>query len=95
MHMRGRLLVAGGLILTVGGVALSAGSAYAYFWDSRRADVIADGVTIAGIDVGGMPAADARALLEERLGEHLGRPVYLVADDGHTFTGRPQSAGPA
>jgi hypothetical protein len=57
--MRGRLLVAAGIALTLGGIAVSAGSATAYFWDRGQADVIAHGVLVAGIDVGGLRAAAA------------------------------------
>jgi hypothetical protein len=90
--MRRHLWVALGLFLTVSGIALTAGGAYAYYWDSGRADVIARGVTVAGIDVGGMRAADARAMLERRLGEQLRRPVELVYG-AHTFRIRPTHAG--
>jgi lipoprotein-anchoring transpeptidase ErfK/SrfK len=87
-----RLLVATGIVLTLGGVALSAGGAYAYFWDQSNADLIASGVTIAGIDVGGLHAAEARALLDERLVRPLRRPVRLEAD-GSTTIVDPDEAG--
>jgi L,D-transpeptidase catalytic domain/Putative peptidoglycan binding domain len=90
--MRRHLWVALGLFLTVSGIALTAGGAYAYWWDSGRADVIARGVTVAGIDVGGMHAPAARALLEQRLGEQLRRPVQLRYED-HRFTIRPTHSG--
>ena len=90
--MRGRLLVTTGLALTVGGLAASAGSAYAYFWDRGRTDVISAGVRIAGIDVGGLRAAEARALLDARLVRPLERPVRVV-QGGHSFVVRPGSAG--
>src|SRR2546423_1881828 len=38
--MRRRLLVAGGLLLALGGTALCAGGAYAYYWDNVHADRI-------------------------------------------------------
>jgi hypothetical protein len=90
--MHRHLLVAAGLLLTVSGIALTAGGAYAYYWDRGHSDVIAPGVTVAGLDVGGMHAADARALVEQRLGEQLRRPVSLVYD-AHRFTIRPSRAG--
>lgn len=90
--MRTRLFVASGLFLTVTGIALTSSSAYAYFWDRGRANVIAEGVTVAGIDVGGLRAAEARAVLETRLGEYLRRPVR-VAGEGRAFTLRPAAAG--
>jgi hypothetical protein len=90
--MRRRLLVALGLLFAVGGVALSAGGAYAYFWDQSRADLIADGVHVAGIDVGGLRAPEAQELLQAELGQRLSRPVRLVY--GHrAFTVRPARAG--
>lgn len=90
--MRTRLLVAAGLLLTVIGIALTSGSAYAYFWDRARADLIAQGVSVAGVDVGGLRAAEAQALLERRLGASLGRPVRIVGA-GRAFTVRPAGAG--
>ena len=60
--MRSRLLVATGIALALFGVAVSAGGAYAYFWDESNSDLIASGVTVAGIDVGGLHADQARAL---------------------------------
>jgi hypothetical protein len=90
--MHRHLLAATGLLLTVSGIALTAGGAYAYYWDRGHSDVIARGVTVAGVDVGGLPAPAARALLEQRLGEQLRRPVRLVYRS-HRFTIRPTHAG--
>jgi hypothetical protein len=90
--MRRRLLVAAGVLTTVLGVGLTAVGAYAYSWSRANADVIARGVTVAGIDVGGLHAADARALVAARLGAQLGRPVRLTYET-HRFTIRPNDAG--
>src|SRR5690242_15346062 len=87
-----RLLVATGLLLAVIGVALTAAGAYAYSWASGHEDVIAPGVTIAGIDVGGMRATTARTLVESTLQARLSRPVHLV-DGSHSFTIHPANAG--
>jgi lipoprotein-anchoring transpeptidase ErfK/SrfK len=87
--MRRRLLVAAGLALTLGGTAASAGGAYAYFWDRSNADVIATGVTIAGVDVGSLRAVQARALLDARLVRPLERPVRVA----HSFVFSPTAAG--
>jgi L,D-transpeptidase-like protein len=73
-----RLWVAGGALLAVCGIALSAGGAYAYYFDSTRTDVIAVGVQIAGIDVGGLHVAEARQLVEARLAKRLREPVHIV-----------------
>jgi hypothetical protein len=90
--MRRRLLIAAGLLSAVGGIALSAGGAYAYFWDQSRADLIAEGVQVAGIDVGGLRAPEARELLQAELGQRLSRPVRLVYGH-HGFTVHPSRAG--
>jgi lipoprotein-anchoring transpeptidase ErfK/SrfK len=87
-----RLLIATGIALTLVGVAATAGGAYAYFWDRANADAIASGVTIAGIDVGGLHAADARALLDARLVRPLESPLR-VEHGGHSFLIRPARAG--
>jgi lipoprotein-anchoring transpeptidase ErfK/SrfK len=89
--MRRHLLVAAGIALALFGVALSAGGAYAYFWDSGRTNVIAAGVTVAGIDVGGLRADEARTLLNVRLVKPLRQPVRV--DYGtHSFLVRPSRA---
>jgi hypothetical protein len=90
--MRRRLLVVGGIAATFTGVALSAGAASAYFWDSSRSDMIASGVSIAGVDVGGLHAADAQRLLGARLVARLRRPITVV-HGGHRFLLRPARAG--
>jgi hypothetical protein len=82
-----RLLLAAGLLLTVTGLALTAAGAYAYSWSSGHADVIAPGVTVAGIDVGGLHAAAARTLVASTLNERLSKPVQLVYGS-HRFTVR-------
>jgi hypothetical protein len=90
--MRRRLLIATGIALTVAGVGATAGGAYAYFWDRGNADAIAAGITIAGIDVGGLHAPQARAVLARRLVEPLQRPLR-VEYGPHRFVVRPASAG--
>jgi len=90
--MRRRLWVAAGVLLALSAVALAAGATYLYVWDRGRSDRIADGVTVAGFDVGGMRAADARAFLEERVAVPLRRPVRLVYGR-RAFTVRPEAAG--
>ena len=90
--MRRRLLVAAGVLFTVIGAGLTAVGAYAYSWSRANADVIARGVTVAGIDVGGLHAADARALVAARLGAQMRRPVELTYDT-HRFVVRPTQAG--
>lgn len=85
--MHRRLLIAAGVLLTVTGLALTAAGAYAYSWARSHEDVIAPGVTIAGVDVGGLHAGEARALVSSSLGARLSRPVRLVSG-AHRFTVR-------
>jgi lipoprotein-anchoring transpeptidase ErfK/SrfK len=75
---RGRaiLLVAAALLL------VAAAGVGVIGWNARAAqDQIPKGVTIAGIDVGGMKAAQARALLTRRLVEPAARPVLVKLGD--------------
>ena len=44
-------------------------------WMTR--DVIQPGVSVSGVDVGGMSKADARALLVREIGDRLGRPLQV------------------
>ena len=44
-------------------LALLAGTVAAVAYDSSRDDLIASGVTVAGVDVGGMHAAEARRIV--------------------------------
>jgi L,D-transpeptidase catalytic domain/Putative peptidoglycan binding domain len=90
--MHRRLWVAGGSLLAVCGIALTAGGAYAYYFDSTRTDVIAVGVRIAGIDVGGLHAAEARQLVETRLAQRLSEPVH-IGYGSRRFTVHPTQAG--
>jgi lipoprotein-anchoring transpeptidase ErfK/SrfK len=63
------------LSLVVGLFAVCAVAAYA--WDQSRNDQIADGVTIGGVDVGGMTAEEARAEVDEALVEPLRQHVIV------------------
>jgi lipoprotein-anchoring transpeptidase ErfK/SrfK len=73
-------------------LALVGGAVAAYAYDSSRDDVIAKGVTIAGVDVGGMKVADARAIVAEELRAPLEKPISVV-HAGHRFTLSAQDAG--
>jgi lipoprotein-anchoring transpeptidase ErfK/SrfK len=64
-------------------VLLLAGGAYAY--DSSHKDEIAAGVTIAGVDVGGMSAEEAEAAIRRQLLEPL-RHSLKVTYDGESWT---------
>jgi lipoprotein-anchoring transpeptidase ErfK/SrfK len=51
----------------------------AYGYDTSRDDLISDGVTVAGVDVGGMRADAAAERLRALLGPALERPVRVAA----------------
>ena len=57
---------------------LIGGAVAAYAYDSSREDLIAEGVTIAGVDVGGMKSDEARALVRRELQEPLEQPISVV-----------------
>ena len=59
--------------------------------DMARKDVIADGVRIGTLDVGGMDREEARALVQRRLAETIDEPVS-VAYGEQRFTLSPQDA---
>ncbi len=72
-----------GLALLV--VVLLGGATAVYAYDSSREDAIAEGVTVADVDIGGMRAAEARAVLERDMARPLRRPVKVKAN-GRTFS---------
>lgn len=87
--MRSRRVIAA---VVVAVVLVAAVGAYAY--DHSRRDTIADGVRIAGIDVGGLKPAAARTTLDRRLLGALRRPV-VVTYEGRRFTLTARGAGVA
>ena len=72
MRHRWFILVAVVLLVLIGGAV----AAYAY--DSSREDLIAEGVTVAGVDVGGMTSDEARVLVRRELQEPLEQPIAVV-----------------
>jgi lipoprotein-anchoring transpeptidase ErfK/SrfK len=80
------ILVAVVLLVLVGGAV----AAFAY--DSSRDDLIAEGVTIAGVDVGGMTTAEARTLVRRELQEPLERPIAVKRGKAR-FTLSAEDAG--
>jgi lipoprotein-anchoring transpeptidase ErfK/SrfK len=86
MRQKSFILVAVLLLVLVGGAV----AAYAY--DSSRDDVIAEGVTVAGVDVGGMRVQEARRLIGRELREPLERPISVV-HAGKRFSLSAQDAG--
>ena len=61
------------IFLAFAGAAI--GAMYAY--DRSRENVIAEGVTAAGVDLGGLTADEARAALEEGVRRPLSRPLTI------------------
>jgi lipoprotein-anchoring transpeptidase ErfK/SrfK len=86
MRHKSFILVAVLLLLLVGGAV----AAFAY--DSSRKDRIAEGVTVAGTDVGGMTAAQAQRVLVRDLKEPLEQPVAVVYK-GKRFNLSAEDAG--
>lgn len=86
MLLRKRLIIGIGValvaLLAVGGIA-------AWAYDHSRRDTIPEGVVVAGVDVGGMTAEQARAELEDGLLTSLRQPVVA------TFRGKRAVLSPA
>jgi lipoprotein-anchoring transpeptidase ErfK/SrfK len=85
--MRARLPLILGLLLVL--VLAGAGAVYAY--DRSRADLIAEGVSVGGVDVGGLSTAQARAKVRREVLEPLDRPVVVRAD-GKRYKLTPERA---
>jgi lipoprotein-anchoring transpeptidase ErfK/SrfK len=78
--MRHSSLIAVAVVLVV----LLGGAAAVFAYDSGRADRVARGVSVGGVDLGGMSAERARRALERRIARPLRRPVR-VRYKGRTF----------
>ena len=85
--MRSRRFIIGSVLIAF--VLLGVAGAFAY--DHSRRDTIAKGVHVAGVDVGGMKAAHARATLARSLLRALRKPA-VVAYGGRRFTLGARSA---
>jgi lipoprotein-anchoring transpeptidase ErfK/SrfK len=55
----------------------------AYAYDSSRDDLVTKGVTVGGVDVGGMRAKEARATLSAQLSRELRRPIEITFRKKH------------
>jgi lipoprotein-anchoring transpeptidase ErfK/SrfK len=73
-------------------VLMLVGAVAVYAYDSAREDRIAKGVTIAGVDVGGMSADRARRVVQRRVVAPLERPVAVLYR-GRRFTLSAEDAG--
>jgi lipoprotein-anchoring transpeptidase ErfK/SrfK len=80
------------ILLAVLLLALVCGGVAAYAYDSSRDDRIAEGVTVAGVDIGGMQVDQARRAVARRLEEPLGEPIS-VARAGRRFNLSAEDAG--
>jgi lipoprotein-anchoring transpeptidase ErfK/SrfK len=80
-------VVAGVLVLAAGGAAYSA-----YRYELARADTILPGVTIAGVDVGGLTRDQAVAAVRQASMVELQRPL-TVSVGGETWSATPQELG--
>jgi lipoprotein-anchoring transpeptidase ErfK/SrfK len=88
LNVRRRWLIVG---ITVPVLLVAGGGTALYAYDRSRADIVADGVRIAGVDVGGLSARDARFRLRTRLQPKLGRPVVALYGS-HRFVLDPAAA---
>jgi lipoprotein-anchoring transpeptidase ErfK/SrfK len=71
MRQRSFILVA--VVVAV----LIAGAVAVYAYDSSRDDLIAKGVTVAGVDVGGMRTPEARRVVRRQVAARLERPLAV------------------
>ncbi len=85
MRSRSFVIVAAVLVLTLG---LTAG---VYAYDNGKKNRIADGITVAGVDVGGLSAAQARSRVEAQLLPQLETPI-VVHHDRKTWKLGPRRA---
>jgi lipoprotein-anchoring transpeptidase ErfK/SrfK len=58
-------------------LVLVGGSVAAFAYDSSRDDLIAEGVTVAGVDVGGMRTAEATRAVQRELQKPLEQPIMV------------------
>lgn len=67
------------VVISALAVAVLAGSAAAglHQYDASRTDVVAEGVTAAGVDLGGLTADEARALLTREVDQRLEQPLTV------------------
>ena len=80
-----KALVAAVVVLT--GALLLATAVWAY--DSSQKDKIAPGVTVGGVDIGGLSEAEARDVIQDRVVAPLDKPV-VVTFEGRQYRLNPQ-----
>jgi L,D-transpeptidase catalytic domain/Putative peptidoglycan binding domain len=72
-------------------VLIGAGVAAAWRYDAGHDDRLAEGISIAGVEVGGMRAAEARRLLRARVEAPLAEPIAIGYRSGQ-FVFEPETA---
>jgi lipoprotein-anchoring transpeptidase ErfK/SrfK len=72
-------------------IAAGALAVGAYAYDSTRDDIVAKGVRVAGVDIGGLTSSEAQARIRVRLAPRLRRPVR-VRIAGHSYRLDPERA---
>ena len=72
------------LVLVLGIVLLLGGAVGAYAWDVSRSDEIADGITVGGVDVGGMTEEEATDAVAGAVVEPLDKRI-VVNHDGTKY----------
>jgi lipoprotein-anchoring transpeptidase ErfK/SrfK len=80
------------IVVAVSAALVVGVSVAAYAYDSSRDDLIADGVQVAGVNVGGLHAGAAKRKLQADLTRRLDRPVRVKAA-GRRFRLTPEAAG--
>ncbi|MEU6138335.1 VanW family protein [Nocardioides sp. NPDC047086] len=75
----------------VGGVAILAFAGWAAAY-AVAGEKISEGTTVAGVDIGGMTAAEATPLLEEKFAPAHSQPIHVAAGDSTTEV-NPAEAG--
>ena len=68
------------IALVLGIVLLLGGAVGAYAWDASRAGEIAQGITIGGVDVGGMTEQEAKKAVADIVVEPLDEPITVEHD---------------
>src|ERR687895_526792 len=58
-------------------VLVGGATAAAWRYDVGRDDRLAEGIVLAGVDVGGLRVQEARAVLEERVAAALAQPIFV------------------
>lgn len=69
------------IVLAIFLFAMLGGAIGVYAYDASRDDLIAEGITVGGVHVGGMRAAEARVAIENQLARPLRKPLVVTHGD--------------